>query len=91
MRIRRVPSTNLRHDHEALVDVIARCAVDHASGPLMRIGVRNHFGDVCLIIEAEGPQETLNVTSCLEERDMVDELSDTTGPVERCDAIFRDR
>ena len=90
MRIKRVPSTNLRLDHEELMAVLGLCEAD-GKGVAMRIGVRNHYGDVCLMIETEGDQEALNVISCLEGREMMDELADVIGPVERCDAIFRDR
>jgi hypothetical protein len=91
MRIRRVPSTNLRHDHDELVEVLMRCEADNVHGALVRIGIRNHYGDVCLLVECDGPQEALNVTSCLEGREMFDELAETGGPVERCDAIYRNR
>ena len=89
MKIRRVPSTNLRLDHEQLNDLLERCEAP-GPGAVVRIGIRNHFGDLCTVVEAEGPQEALNVVSCLEGRDMVDELTDE-APHEKFESIFRDR
>lgn len=89
MKIRRVPSTNLRLDHEQLNDMLERCD-SPGPGEVVRIGIRNHYGELCTVVEAEGPQEALNVVSCLEGRDMVDELTDE-APQEKFESIFRDR
>lgn len=89
MKIKRVPSTNLRRDHEALVEALARCEACQR-GPGRCIGVRNHLGEICLKIETAGEQEYLNVVSCLDGREMKDELADVDGPRDGFDAVFRD-
>jgi hypothetical protein len=89
MRIKRVPSTNLRLDHEQLVEVLALCEA-YQSGETLLVGVRNHLGEICLKIETSGQQEFLNVVSCLDGREMRDELADLDGPRDGYDAIFRD-
>lgn len=57
-------------------------------GEHMRVGVRNQYGDICLSIETENSQEYMNVVSCLDGRDMRDELFEADGPVDGYNAIF---
>jgi hypothetical protein len=87
MRIKRVPSTNLRRDHDELVAVLELCEA-FQDGERMVVGVRNHYGDICLKIETSGAQEYMNVISCLDGREMQDELADADGPRDGYDAIF---
>lgn len=89
MKIKRVPSTNLRPDHDDLMAVLELCEA-YQSGEPMRVGIRNHLGEICLKVETSGEQEYLNVISCLDGRDMRDEIADGEGPREGYDAIFRD-
>ena len=89
MKIKRVPSTNLRLDHEALMEVLMLCEAA-GEGEHKRVGVRNHYGDIGLSIETVNAQEYMNVLTCLEGRDLQDELADLEGPREGFDAIFRD-
>lgn len=89
MRIRRVPSTNIRGDHEELMALLALCQAQGAGEP-MRVGVRNQYGDICLTIETDNSQEGMNVISCLDGRDMRDELCEAAGPVDGYNAIFSD-
>ena len=57
-------------------------------GEHMRVGVRNQYGDICLNIETENSQEYMNVVSCLDGRDMRDDLLEADGPLEGYNAIF---
>ena len=57
-------------------------------GERMVVGVRNHFGDICLKIETSGEQEYMNVISCLDGRELSDELAEADGPKDGYDAIF---
>jgi len=90
MRIKRVPSTNIRLDHDDLTAVLALCEA-YQTGTMHVVGIRNHMGEVCLKVETSGEQEFLNVMSCLDGREMRDELADADGPVDGFDAVFRDR
>jgi hypothetical protein len=89
MRIKRVPSTNIRRDHEELMALLELCEAA-GLGEHMRVGVRNQYGDICLSIETDNPQEYMNVISCLDGRDMRDELAEAEGAVGGFNAIFTD-
>ena len=89
MRIRRVPSTNIRRDHDALTEVLLLCEAA-GTGDHKKVGIRNHFGDICLNVETDNAQEFLNVMSCLDGRELQDELADAEGPRDGYDAVFRD-
>ncbi len=89
MRIKRVPSTNIRLDHDDLTAVLALCEAYQTGMPRV-VGIRNHMGEICLKVETSGEQEFMNVVSCLDGREMRDELADADGPVDGFDAVFRD-
>lgn len=89
MRIKRVPSTNIRRDHEELMALLELCEAA-GQGEHMRVGVRNQYADICLTIETDNPQEYMNVISCLDGRDMRDELAEAEGAVGGYNAIFTD-
>lgn len=56
----------------------------------MIIGVRNADGDIYRLIGATKANSFMNAVEELEDLELVNELRDTEGTQEGCDAIFRE-
>jgi len=56
----------------------------------MVIGIRNEDGDIYRLIGATKANSFMNAVEELEDLELVNELRDTEGTQEGCDAIFRD-
>ena len=87
MKISHVPGTDLRDDDAAILKAVKTEAFD-GGGNTMVIGVRNSAGVIYRRIDAVGMREFMNVIGCFQDLDFTDELEDSSGMREKCDAIF---
>lgn len=87
MKTALIPGVALRADDDRILAALKKCRFD-GGGNTMIIGIRNEAGAIYRGVTTVGMGDFMQAVGALQKLGLTDELAESIGMREKCDAIF---